>query len=340
MSEPLDDRSIEQALAAIQSETLVEIEKTDSPDAIQAIKVKVFGKKGVFNHYYAQLKQANPEQKKSLGQTLHHVKVALSEAIEQRAKTLEQEALEQAMAAEAIDISLPGRGEQLMRRHPINELKSEVLSMFARMGFEVLTGPEIETQDNNFTLLNMPANHPARASHDTFYFDDDRLLRTHTSTIQIRALANRKPPIRIVGAGRVFRRDYDMTHSPMFHQMEGLVIDKGINFCQLKTLIITFLEELFGAGTEIRFRPSYFPFTEPSAEVDIALQDGSEKKWLEVLGCGMVHPNVLRMSNIDPDTYSGFAFGLGLDRFTMIKYGIKDLRSMFVGDLSLLTEIK
>lgn len=340
MSESLDDASIAQALAGIQSEMLAEIENADSPDAIQAIKVNVFGKKGVFNHYYSQLKQADPEQKKSLGQTLHQAKMTLSEAIERRADALDREALNQAMAADAIDVTLPGRGEQLMRRHPIHELKSDVLSMFARMGFEVLSGPEIESQDNNFTLLNMPENHPARASHDTFYFGDGRLLRTHTSTIQIRALSNRQPPIRIVGAGRVFRRDHDMTHSPMFHQMEGLVIDKDINFCQLKTLIISFLEALFGSETEIRFRPSYFPFTEPSAEVDIALGHGNQKKWLEVLGCGMVHPNVLGMSHIDPEVYSGFAFGLGLDRFAMIKYGIQDLRSMFMGDLSFLTEIK
>ena len=327
------------ALSELLAESQAAITDVASLPELEALRVALMGKKGTLTAYFKRLKDLPVDQKKAAGALLNATREQVVQAIESRHQVLQDQAMAQALQAEKLDVTLPGRGQALGGLHPVSQVRDRVLSLFAGMGFDIVTGPEIESEYYNFTALNMPANHPARAMHDTFYVSEDHLLRTHTSTMQIRALADHKPPIRMVGAGRVFRRDYDQTHTPMFHQMEGLMIDRGINFCQLKTLLIGFLQQLFSEQVEIRFRPSYFPFTEPSAEVDIKIkQAGKEDRWLEVLGCGMVHPKVLEMAGLDAEVYQGFAFGVGLDRLAMILYGIDDLRSLFVNDLDFLQQ--
>jgi phenylalanyl-tRNA synthetase alpha chain len=339
MALPKDTEQWSANLSSLLVESKARMTKADSLVELESIRVSLLGKKGALTEYFKQLKSLSVDQKKTVGVVLNGTREQLVKAIESRREALQDQAMAQALQAEALDMTLPGRGQALGGLHPVSVVSDQVLSLFSGMGFDVVTGPEIESEYYNFTALNMPSNHPARAMHDTFYISDDHLLRTHTSTMQIRALADHKPPIRMVGAGRVFRSDYDQTHTPMFHQMEGLVIVRGINFCQLKTLLTLFLQQLFSDQVVIRFRPSYFPFTEPSAEVDIQVkQAGKEDRWLEVLGCGMVHPNVLQMAGLDHEVYQGFAFGMGLDRLAMILYGIDDLRSLFVNDLDFLQQ--
>ncbi len=246
--------------------------------------------------------------------------------------------IEANLSKEAIDITLPGRGQQIGGLHPVTKVRNSIESFFTAMGFSIVEGPEIEDEYHNFTALNIPQHHPARASHDTFYFDDGLLLRTHTSPVQIRAMKNMTPPIKIIAPGRVYRCDYDATHSPMFNQLEGLMIDENITFANLKGLLQQMLEYFFDKKVDIRLRPSYFPFTEPSAEVDIAWQANGKTKWLEILGCGMVHPNVLKSGGIDSERYTGFAFGLGLDRLAMLRYNIPDLRMFFENDIDFLQQ--
>ena len=252
-------------------------------------------------------------------------------------RTASNAALTRKLMSEKIDISLPGRNASVGTLHPVTKTIMRIRELFADMGFQVVEGPEIEDAFHNFDALNIPANHPARSEHDTFYFNPDLVLRTQTSGVQIRVMEKQQPPIRMISPGRVYRPDYDMTHSPMFHQVEGLLIDKDIHFTDLKGILYDFLLNFFEEDLEIRFRPSFFPFTEPSAEVDVKGKNG---KWLEVLGCGMVHPQVLISAGVDPKVYSGFAFGLGVERFAMLRYGVNDLRAFFENDVRFLKQFK
>jgi phenylalanyl-tRNA synthetase alpha chain len=305
---------------------------------LDQIKAVYLGKKGKLTEMLKELGKLDPEARPKAGQEINVAKnqiIALLDAKQQELKNFE---LTASLAQEAIDITLPGRGQELGRLHPITQTRYAIQDFFMRMGFSVLEGPEVEDEFYNFTALNIPQNHPARADHDTFYFPDGRLLRTHTSPMQIRVMQNNKPPLRILVPGRVYRCDSDATHSPMFNQVEGLIVDENINFANLKWLLNKFLESFFQEKIAIRFRPSFFPFTEPSADVYIQWKVGEELRWLEVLGCGMVHPNVLTAGGVDPQKYSGLAFGMGVDRLAMLRYGIKDIRTLFENDIELLQQ--
>ncbi|MGL5332210.1 MAG: phenylalanine--tRNA ligase subunit alpha, partial [Aeromonas veronii] len=268
---------------------------------------------------------------------INQAKQQVQDVLNDRREALEVAVLNQKLAAETIDVSLPGRRIENGGLHPVTRTIERIERLFGEMGFKVARGPEIEDGFHNFDALNIPAHHPARTDHDTFYFNPDLMLRTHTSGVQIRTMEHQQPPIRIIAPGRVYRNDYDMTHTPMFHQVEGLLVDEHASFTELKGILHDFLRNYFEEDLTIRFRPSYFPFTEPSAEVDVMGKNG---KWLEVLGCGMVHPNVLRSVGIDPEKYSGFAFGMGVERLTMLRYGVNDLRAFFENDLRFLKQFK
>jgi phenylalanyl-tRNA synthetase alpha chain len=273
------------------------------------------------------------------GEKINRAKDAVADAISARKEILEQTQLAQRLASEQIDITLPGRGLLPANMHPVNKTLERIREIFSCLGYQTAQGPEVEDDWHNFEALNFPPHHPARAMHDTFYFPSGHLLRTHTSGVQIRFMKQHQPPFRMIAMGKVYRSDSDQTHTPMFHQMEGLLIDESSSFADLKGTLAAFVKAFFEQDFEMRFRPSYFPFTEPSAEVDIAWQqpDGSTR-WLEVLGCGMVHPNVLRNCGIDPERYTGFAFGLGIERFAMLRYGVNDLRSFFENDTRFLKQ--
>lgn len=284
------------------------------------------------------MKDLSPEQKKEFGAKINQEKAQAEAAIASRREHILAEELNHKLASETIDVSLDGRGNLLGSKHPISLSLQRMIEIFKQLGFSVADGPEIETDYYNFKALNIPDNHPARAMQDTFYTTTNHVLRTHTSPMQVRFAEVNTPPIKVIAPGRVYRIDMDATHSPMFHQLEGLWIDKGISFANLKGVIIQFLRQFFAKDDlQVKFRASFFPFTEPSAEIDIMGKNG---KWLEVAGCGMVHPSVLRHMKIDPEQYSGFAFGIGIDRFTMLRYGIKDLRLMFDNDLDFLQQFK
>lgn len=302
---------------------------------IEQIRVEYFGKKGHFTQQMASLRDVSVEERPIVGQQINEAKQVVVLQLNERKVFLEREALNNKLATETLDVTLPGKRFERGGLHPVTQTIERLQAFFSQLGFVVETGPEIEDSYHNFDALNIPANHPARADHDTFWFDANRLLRTQTSTVQIRTMEQQRPPIRIIAPGRTYRNDYDQTHTPMFHQMEGLLIDKDISFTHLKGLLHDFLHHFFEDDMAIRFRPGYFPFTEPSAEVDIKGKNG---KWLEVLGCGMVHPNVLRNVGIDPEVYSGFAFGMGMERLTMLRYGVSDLRSFFENDLRFLKQ--
>jgi phenylalanyl-tRNA synthetase alpha chain len=310
--------------------------------ALEAVRIAALGKKGAISQRMAELGKLPPEERKAFGQANNELKAAVTAALEARKSELEQQALSQRLATEQADITLPVRLGPFAegRIHPVSQVFDECVEIFADMGFSVAEGPDIETDDLNFTKLNIPAEHPARQEHDTFYFypqaDGSRLLlRTHTSPVQIRTMTQTKPPIRVIAPGRVYRCDSDQTHTPMFHQIEGLVIDETTHFGHLKWVLEEFCKAFFEVDeVKMRFRASHFPFTEPSAEVDIGAEAiGKPGAWLEILGCGMVHPNVLRNCGLDPERYQGFAFGMGLDRLTMLKYGLPDLRAFFSADL-------
>ena len=314
------------------SELREKLDSCSSQHDLSNIKSHYLGKKGIISNEFFKLRTALPEEKKLLGGKLNALKDEAQKLILN--KVSELSASED--FNEKIDVSLPGSNISLGSRHPVNLTINRIINILRNYGFETVDGFEIEDEFHNFDALNIPASHPARDMHDTFYVSDNKLLRTHTSSVQIRSMLSSCPPLRIMTPGKVYRSDSDPTHSPMFHQIEGLCIDKNINFCHLKSLLSTFIIELFGRDMDIRFRPSYFPFTEPSAELDIKFNG----KWLEVLGCGMVHPNVLSNVKIDSKKYSGFAFGLGIERLAMLQYGITDLRMFYENDLSFLSQFK
>jgi len=329
-------------LPRLEEVLLQEIADATDLSALEAVRVSALGKKGRVSELMASLGKMAPEDRKSFGATINTLKTKISEALEARRTTLETAALAARLANEREDVTLPVRaGPELQGRiHPVSQVLDECIEIFADLGFEVAEGPDIETDDFNFTKLNIPAEHPARQEHDTFYFhpkpDGSRLLlRTHTSPVQIRSMQSKTPPIRIIAPGRVYRCDSDQTHTPMFHQIEGLVIDEKTHMGHLKWVLEEFAKSFFEVdNVTMRFRASHFPFTEPSMEVDIdASAIGKPGQWLEILGCGMVHPNVLANCGLDPDKYQGFAFGMGLDRITMLKYGLPDLRAFFSADL-------
>ncbi len=332
-------------LNALQNEILGAIAAAADGAALEAVRVDALGKKGKLTEQMKKLGGLPPEARKDFGAAVNVVKETVTAQLEARQKELAAKDMEKRLAAETIDVTLDPRPMGEGRIHPISQTVDEIVTIFASMGFSLAKGPDIENDWNNFTALNIPPDHPARQMQDTFYMpqsgDKPMVLRTHTSPVQIRTMLAQKPPIRIIAPGRTYRCDYDMTHTPMFHQFEGLVIDEATNMGHLKGCLLDFLRAFFGVpDLPIRFRPSYFPFTEPSAEVDIGcLRKGGELKlgnygdWLEVLGCGMVNPNVLRNCGIDPEKYQGFAFGTGIERLAMLKYGIPDLRTFFEADL-------
>ncbi|QEW05857.1 phenylalanine--tRNA ligase subunit alpha [Nitrincola iocasae] len=309
------------------------VAQADNVRLLDEVRVQYLGKKGELTQLLKGLGKLSAEERPAAGAKINEAKEALQAELDQRRDTLEAEALSAKLAAEQIDVTLPGRGQGLGGMHPVTRTLERIEAFFGSIGFSVAEGPEVEDDYHNFEALNIPAHHPARAMHDTFYFDAHTLLRTHTSPVQVRTMETKQPPIRIICPGRVYRCDYDQTHSPMFHQVEGLLVDKNVSFADLKGTLEEFLREFFEEDVKVRFRPSYFPFTEPSIEVDIDRGDG---KWLEVLGCGMVHPKVFEYSGIDPEVYTGFAFGMGVERLAMLRYGVNDLRLFFENDLRFL----
>jgi len=317
-----------------------EIEATSDLKALEKLRVHYLGKKGLVTEQLKSLGKLSSEERPAAGQRINEVKQSIQANLEQRSAVLEQAATAEKLKSEAIDVTLPGRTSSVGTLHPVSITLRRIEKLFQRHGFEVADGPEIEDDFHNFEALNIPPHHPARAMHDTFYFDDGLLLRTHTSSVQIRTMENSEPPIRIIAPGRVYRCDSDITHSPMFHQVEGLLVDTDVNFAQLKGLVIEFLHAFFeNDQLGIRFRPSYFPFTEPSAEVDIEWHDEQgNSNWLEVMGCGMVHPNVFNKVGIDSEKYNGFAFGVGVERLAMLYYGVRDLRMFYENDLRFLRQ--
>ena len=326
-----------QQLEEVVGQAKAEIEGVSDIAALDEIRVKYLGKKGFFTEQMKGLGALSAEERPAAGAVINQAKQQVQDALNARREALEVAVLNQKLAAETIDISLPGRRIENGGLHPVTRTIERIERLFGEMGFKVARGPEIEDGFHNFDALNIPAHHPARTDHDTFYFNPDLMLRTHTSGVQIRTMQQQQPPIRIIAPGRVYRNDYDMTHTPMFHQVEGLLVDEHASFTELKGILHDFLRNYFEEDLTIRFRPSYFPFTEPSAEVDVMGKNG---KWLEVLGCGMVHPNVLRSVGIDPEKYSGFAFGMGVERLTMLRYGVNDLRAFFENDLRFLKQFK
>ncbi len=334
-------------LASLRAELLQRIAEADDLSALEELRVRALGRKGVISERLKGLGRLAPEERRSAGAALNALKEDIAAAIAERRRVLEEEALAARLAREKLDVTLPPPPIPDGRIHPVSRVMDELVEIFADLGFSVAEGPHIEDDFHNFTALNIPEHHPARQMHDTFYFPPDpktgerRLLRTHTSPVQIRTMLASPPPIRIIAPGRTFRADSDATHTPMFHQVEGLVIDRGIHMGHMKGTIEAWLSAFFGVeDIEMRLRPSYFPFTEPSAEVDVRcrfeqgrLIVGEGDDWLEVMGCGMVHPKVLENCGLDPAEWQGFAFGAGIDRLAMLKYGMTDLRPFFEGDL-------
>ena len=330
----------------LKNEVLIKIKEANSLDDLENLRVQVLGKKGSITSLMKQLGSLEPDKRREAGQILNSIQKNIIESIDNKKSSLEETYLNEKLKNEALDITLPTRPENIGRIHPLSKTMDEVISIFAQMGFTVAEGPDIESDFYNFTALNIPQEHPARQEHDTFYFNEDengerKVLRTHTSPVQIRTMEKLKPPLRVIVPGRTYRSDHDATHSPMFHQCEGLVMGDKLNMSHLKGCLIDFCRIFFGVDDlPVRFRPSYFPFTEPSAEVDIGcsrksgeLIIGEGDEWLEILGSGMVNPRVLQNCGLDPNEHQGFAFGMGLERVAMLKYGIPDLRPFFDSDL-------
>lgn len=338
-----------QALDELKVEATAAIEAAADAASLEKLRVEWLGKKGRVTDLLKGLGQLSAEERPRAGAEINEVKQLLSALISERKDMLQQAAIAEQLASESLDVTLPGRSEDLGALHPITRTIDRMSEFFVALGFEVVEGPEIEDDYHNFEALNIPAHHPARAMHDTFYIDETHVLRTHTSGVQIRTMESREAPLRVICPGRVYRCDSDLTHSPMFHQVEGLLIDENVSFGQLKGVIQDFLHAFFEQDSlSVRFRPSYFPFTEPSAEVDIqcvkCAGEGcricSGTGWLEVMGCGMVHPRVLEMSGVDTERYNGFAFGMGVERLAMLRYGIGDLRLNFENDLRFLAQFR
>ncbi|MDT8388372.1 MAG: phenylalanine--tRNA ligase subunit alpha [Thiogranum sp.] len=338
-----------EALAALEQQAKAAVEATTDLQSLDQVRVQFLGKKGVLTEQLKQLGGLPDDQRRTAGQAINVVKKQVQDAIEARKGELQARLLEAQLASERIDVTLPGRGQHCGGLHPVTRTLQRIEQLFASMGFVTVEGPEIEDDYHNFEALNIPAHHPARAMHDTFYVDAHRVLRTHTSPVQIRVMETQKPPFRVIAPGRVYRCDSDLTHTPMFHQVEGLLVDEQVSFADLKGLLDEFLKHFFEReDLGVRFRPSYFPFTEPSAEVDIecVICSGegcrvcSHSGWLEVLGCGMVHPNVFEHVGVDNEQYTGLAFGMGVERLAMLKYGVDDLRLFFENDLRFLQQFR
>ena len=324
-----------QELEQILGEALQQFAATDQAAELEQVKARYLGKEGRLTEMLKGLGKLPAAERPEAGARINQVKQTIEDALQQRRDALQQAMLRHKLAAEALDVTLPGRGLGAGGLHPVTRTLERIENLFHSLGFVVALGPEIESDYYNFTALNIPQNHPARAMHDTFYIDEQHVLRTHTSPVQIRYMEKNPPPLRIISPGRVYRYDSDATHSPMFHQVEGLWVDEHISFANLKGVIQDFLQRFFERDDlRVRFRPSFFPFTEPSAEMDMSWNDG----WLEIGGCGMVHPNVLQNVNIDSEKYLGFAFGLGVERLAMLRYGVADLRQFYEGDLRFLRQ--
>ncbi|WP_156782211.1 phenylalanine--tRNA ligase subunit alpha [Acidihalobacter aeolianus] len=332
---------------ALKHEALSRVGGAGDLGALDALRVEYLGKRGALTEQLKSLGRLPPEQRPEAGLAINAVKEAVAEAIAVRRGELESDALRARLQSERVDVTLPGRGQEVGGLHPLTRTIERIKSLFAQAGFVTEEGPEIEDDFHNFEALNIPRNHPARAMHDTFYFDDGRVLRTHTSPVQVRVMENQAPPVRVIAPGRVYRCDSDLTHSPMFHQVEGLAVDEGITFADLKGVLGDFLRAFFEQDDlRTRFRPSYFPFTEPSAEVDIecvhcrgeGCRVCGHTGWIEVLGCGMVHPNVFAQVGIDAERYTGYAFGMGVERLALLRYGVTDLRLFFDNDLRFLRQ--
>jgi phenylalanyl-tRNA synthetase alpha chain len=333
-------------LATLARQALGEVAASGDLAALDDVRVRWLGKKGTLTEQLKTLGALPTAERPAAGQKINEAKQQVEAAIVARKETLERERVERELLSGRIDVTLPGRGDERGGLHPVTRARLRIESLFRRAGFDVATGPEIEDDFHNFEALNIPPDHPARAMHDTFYFPDGRLLRTHTSPVQIRALVARGAPLAVIAPGRVYRCDSDVTHTPMFHQLEGLVVDEGISFANLKAVLHGFMKEFFEKDVGMRLRPSYFPFTEPSAEVDISCvacggtgcRVCKQTGWLEVAGCGVVHPNVLRAVGVDSERYTGYAFGFGIDRLTMLRYDVNDLRLFFENDLRFLRQ--
>ena len=340
----LDDKL--QALNDIAAKAKVAIDASEQKSELEAVRIEYLGKKGLITAYLKQLGDVSVEQRPVIGKSVNLAKQEVAGLIDVRFKALAEAAMNAALEAEKIDVTLPGRGEETGGLHPVTRTLQRIEEYFQHIGFQVAEGPEVEDSSHNFTALNIPEHHPARAMHDTFYFNAETLLRTHTSPVQVRVMEEQAPPLRVIAPGRVYRCDSDLTHTPMFHQVEGLMVDEHVSFTDLKGILADFLKAFFEKDLNIRFRPSYFPFTEPSAEADIeCVMCGGEgcrvcshTGWLEVLGCGMVHPEVFKHVDIDSEKYLGLAFGMGVERLAMLRYGVNDLRLFFENDLRFLRQ--
>ncbi|MBQ9860406.1 MAG: phenylalanine--tRNA ligase subunit alpha [Clostridia bacterium] len=338
---------MKEQLEALRSEALAELQGLNDPKQLEDFRVRYMGKKGSVTALLRGMGALSAEERPVMGQLVNQLRQELEEAVTAKADAIQAQLQTARLAAERVDVTMPGKKEKNGGLHPLNVVLDDLIDIFQSMGFDIVDGPEVETDYYNFQALNVPEDHPARDMQDTFYLADKLLLRTQTSAAQARTMEERKPPIRIICPGRVYRADeVDATHSPVFHQIEGLVIDKGVTMCDLKGVLQQFAQEIYGEDTQVRFRPSFFPFTEPSVEVDVSCSECGGKGcrvckgagWIEILGAGMVHPNVLRAGGIDPEVYTGFAFGIGLDRLTTTRYKISDIRLLFENDVRFLEQ--
>jgi phenylalanyl-tRNA synthetase alpha chain len=340
--------AVADTLSILVERALADVDASANLERLDDVRVRLLGKKGQLTEQLKSLGALPAAERPAAGQRINEAKAAIQAAIESRREALEATALDAELAKGAIDVTLPGRGQESGSLHPVTRTRLRIERIFMQAGFEVATGPEVEDDFHNFEALNIPKNHPARAMHDTFYFPDGRLLRTHTSPVQIRAMSAMKPPLAVIAPGRVYRNDSDMTHTPMFHQVEGIVVGEAVSFANLKAMLHTFVEHFFEQPLGMRLRPSYFPFTEPSAEVDIecvfchgaGCRVCKHTGWLEILGCGMIHPNVLAAAGIDSELWQGYAFGMGIERLAMLRYGVDDLRLFFENDLQFLKQFQ
>jgi phenylalanyl-tRNA synthetase alpha chain len=334
------------SLSALVEQALADVNSSASLAVLDEVRVRILGKKGLLTEQLKGLGALSAAERPAAGQKINDAKASIQAALEMHRIRLEQAAMQQDLAKGTIDVTLPGRGQDAGSLHPVTRTRLRIERIFAQAGFQVATGPEVEDDFHNFEALNIPKNHPARAMHDTFYFPDGRLLRTHTSPVQIRSMRAQRPPLALIAPGRVYRCDSDMTHTPMFHQVEGIVVGESISFANLKAMLHTFVERFFEQPLGMRLRPSYFPFTEPSAEVDIecvfchggGCRVCKQTGWLEILGCGMIHPSVLAAAGIDSEEWQGYAFGMGIERLAMLRYGVDDLRLFFENDLQFLKQ--